>query len=116
MLGLIAWSVRINLKKNSMNYLINYAIINYESQSVVAVVLTSLKGKWQQKFLSSHLKETAKQYITEFLHMYALLYYGPLDVVWFKARFQVRIIFRRIGTDRKVSFVIYKVTRMKLMS
>ena len=30
---------------------------------LMSLVRTRLKGKWQQKFLSSHLKETPKQYI-----------------------------------------------------
>ena len=33
----------------------------------------SFKGKWQQKFLSSHLKETAKQYIGLLQNFYICL-------------------------------------------
>ena len=47
-------------------------------ESLRVLLLSILKGKWQQKFLASHLKETPKQYIEVYNRIFISALFGQI--------------------------------------
>ena len=65
------------IRKNDDTSLIgNESCQARESRRVL--VLSILKGKWQQKFLSFYLKETPKQYIEVYYRIFISALFGEI--------------------------------------
>ena len=50
----------------------------YMASQICSVYISRLKGKWQQNFLSSYLKESPKQYVEVYYRIFIFALFGEI--------------------------------------